>query len=120
MNRESQIAISIPLRSAVWNWIITFPAEFNEAIRIRGRTEGAPERVFDLLYSMNLTSEERIFWPTLAILNCVSSERMSSEFQLSYSGPTKSSRKVNIFCLACKQLRNLFVLPGTEIWRGRS
>lgn len=89
MNRESQIAIAVPLRSAVWSWIITFPLEFNEAIRVRGRTEGAPERVFDLLYAMNLTSEERIFWPTLTILNCVSPERMS-EF---HSGPTKTSRK---------------------------
>lgn len=95
MNRESQIAIAVPLRSAVWSWITTFPAEFNEAIRVRGRTEGAPERVFDLLYSMSLTSDERVFWPTLAILNCISSERISSEFQISYSGPVKASRKVH-------------------------
>lgn len=94
MNRESQIAIAIPLRAAVWNWITTFPAEFNEAIRVRGKTEGAPERVFDLLYSMNLTSDERVFWPTLTILNCTTLDRLSSDFQTQFSGPTKTARKV--------------------------
>lgn len=94
MNRESQIAIAVPLRAAVWNWITTFPAEFNEAIRIRGKTEGAPERVFDLLYSMNPTSDERVFWPTLMILNCTTLDRLSSDFQMQFSGPMKTSRKV--------------------------
>ena len=118
MNRESQISIAVPLRSAVWNWIITFPSEFNEAIRVRGRTEGAPERVFDLLYSMNLTNDERIFWPMLAVLNCISSERLSSEFQMSYSGPTKPARKVNISCSCLQRIINSLVLLGTEIWGG--
>jgi len=111
MNRESQIAIAVPLRSAVWNWITTFPAEFDEAIRARGRIDGAPERVFDLLYSMNQTSDERIFWPTLAILNCTSSERLSSEFQQSYSGPTKTSRKVNTYGLDCTECTDFTCFP---------
>ncbi|RDB19915.1 Neurofibromin [Hypsizygus marmoreus] len=93
MEREYQLAIAVPLRSAVWNWIVTFPSEFNDAIRYRGKTDGAPERVFDLLYSRIAGNDEKIFWPTLAILECTTSDRLSSDFQFSYAGSTKSSRK---------------------------
>ncbi|PPR04649.1 hypothetical protein CVT24_011867 [Panaeolus cyanescens] len=79
MRREAQVAIAVHLRSAVWNWIDIFPEEFNDAIRNRGRTEGSPERVFDLLYSMIPNSSERIFWPTLSILNCITVDRISAD-----------------------------------------
>ncbi|GLB34218.1 putative GTPase-activator protein for Ras-like GTPases [Lyophyllum shimeji] len=93
MGREAQAAIAVPLRSAVWNWITTFPHEFNECIRIRGKTEGAPERVFDLLYSMNMNSanDERVFWPTLTILECTTTDRVSTDFELTLTN--KTSRK---------------------------
>jgi len=98
MKPEAQMAIAIPLRTAVWNWIDLFPAEFNDAIRSRGRMEGTPERVFDLLYSMNQPGTERGVWPTLIILNCITSERLSSDFHVNhfgYAGPSqKPSRKV--------------------------
>lgn len=94
MGRDAQIAIAVPLRSAVWNWVTNFPAEFNEAIRFRGKTEGAPERVFDLLYSKILPGDEKIFWPTLTILDCITTDRLSSDFQLAYAGTAKGSRKV--------------------------
>lgn len=106
MGRHNQIAVAIPLRTAVWNWINTFPAEFNEAIRSRGKTEGAPERVFDILYAMNPSNDERIFWPTLAILNCTTSDRLSSDFQLSYSGPAKIASKSSRKVFFSAQLRN--------------
>ncbi|KAF8076811.1 hypothetical protein FPV67DRAFT_1605221 [Lyophyllum atratum] len=93
MGREAQVAVAVPLRSAVWNWITTFPQEFNEAIRIRGKTEGAPERVFDLFYSMNPANDENVFWPTLAILDCVTTDRLSADFQLALGSTTKASRK---------------------------
>jgi neurofibromin 1 len=59
MAREAQLAIAIPLRSAIWNWIDTHPHEFNEITRTSSgatssrssKTEGAPERVFDLISS---------------------------------------------------------------------
>ncbi|KAG6896188.1 hypothetical protein C0992_009811 [Termitomyces sp. T32_za158] len=81
MGREGHIAIAVPLRAAVWNWITTFPHEFSEAICVRGGVGGAPERVFDILYTQNSGTDERIFWPTLAILNCTMSERMRTDFQ---------------------------------------
>ncbi|KAG6857003.1 hypothetical protein H0H87_011097 [Tephrocybe sp. NHM501043] len=93
MGREGQVAIAIPLRSAVWNWVTTFPHEFNETIRARGAAGGAPERVIDILYTQNQGYEERIFWPALAILNCTTSDRMRSDFQLALSGTVKTTRK---------------------------
>ncbi|PPQ78909.1 hypothetical protein CVT25_002369 [Psilocybe cyanescens] len=52
LRQDAKEAVTIHLRSAVWNWIDVFPAEFNDTIRTRGRTEGTPERVFDVLYSI--------------------------------------------------------------------
>ncbi|KAG6849386.1 hypothetical protein H0H93_008893 [Arthromyces matolae] len=97
MGPEGRVAIVVPLRAAVWNWITTFPHEFNEAIRTRGVAGGgAPERVFDLLYSQMEGNDERIFWPTLTILNCMS-DRMRTDFQASLDGPTKMTRKEQKF-----------------------
>ncbi|TFK43927.1 hypothetical protein BDQ12DRAFT_702865 [Crucibulum laeve] len=92
MDKEAQSAIVVPMRAAIWNWIDLFPGEFNDAIRTRGRTEGAPERLFDLLYSMNPTGNERIFWPTLSILNCMTTDRISADFS-QYTIAQKTSRK---------------------------
>jgi hypothetical protein len=92
MRTESQRAIAVHLRSAIWNWIDVFPSEFNEAIRNKGKTEGAAERVFDLLYSVVHAGSEKIFWPTLTILNCISSDRISTE----YGNSIHTNRKVVI------------------------
>lgn len=99
MKREAQAAVAVPLRKAVWNWIDLYPDEFNEAIRSRGRMEGAPERTFDLLYTAQHNIEKEL-WPTLTILVCISAERISSDFQVSsfgtgnISGHRGSHRKV--------------------------
>ena len=92
MGKETQKAVAVALRAAIWHWIDYFPEEFNETIKTRGRTEGAPERVFDLLYSLNQSSNEKIFWPTLTTLCCITSERITAEFMLQQS--TKPTRKV--------------------------
>jgi hypothetical protein len=85
MKQDVQAAIAIPLRAAVWNWVEIFPSEFNDAIRARGRMEGAPERVFDLLYQSQ-AGHEKFSWPALMVLNCISSERISSDFQVNHFG----------------------------------
>ena len=94
MRKEAQFAITIHLRAAVWNWIEIFPSEFNEAIRTRGKMEGAPERVFDLLYSLIPSNGglEKVFWPTLMILNCITSDRITADFQIGQVVP--KGRKV--------------------------
>ena len=81
MKKEAQAAVAIPLRMAVWNWIDLYPQEYNEAVRCRGKLEGAPERVFDLLYVANEPGRERALWPTLTILACLSPDRVSLEYQ---------------------------------------
>ncbi|KAF8635007.1 hypothetical protein AX15_000591 [Amanita polypyramis BW_CC] len=91
MGKEAQKAVAVALRAAIWRWIDYFPAEFNDAIRVRGRTEGAPERVFDLFHSLNPSGNERVFWPTLTTLCCITSERISAEFVHPYD--TKPTRK---------------------------
>jgi hypothetical protein len=85
MKRDVQVALSVHLRAAIWNWIDIFPAEFNEALRSRGCMEGAPERVFDLLYLVQ-SGSEKIMWPVLTVLNCISSERLSVDFQMNHFG----------------------------------
>ncbi|KAF8806096.1 hypothetical protein BYT27DRAFT_7141632 [Phlegmacium glaucopus] len=107
MRIESQRAIAVHLRSAIWNWIDVFPTEFNEAIRMKGKTEGAPERVFDLLYSVVLAGNERVFWPTLTVLNCISSDRISADFQ--YGNPTypnKGRKELRFSENTLRHLRN--------------
>ncbi|KAF9480190.1 hypothetical protein BDN70DRAFT_931958 [Pholiota conissans] len=80
MRSEAQKSIAVHLRSAIFNWIDIFPGEYNDAIRTRGRTEGAPERVFDLLYNLLTPGTERIFWPALAMLNCTSADRIDPNY----------------------------------------
>ncbi|KAG6854445.1 hypothetical protein C0991_006524 [Blastosporella zonata] len=91
MGRENHVAIAIPLRSAVWNWITTFPDQFNDVIRIRGSAGGAPERVIDILQAQNQGYDERIFWPTLAVLYSTT-DRMRTDFQQSLSGTIKARK----------------------------
>ncbi|KAG2060194.1 hypothetical protein BDR06DRAFT_948277 [Suillus hirtellus] len=82
MKRQAQTAVAIPLRMAIWNWIEMCPQEYNEAVRSRGRLEGAPERVFDLLHSANEPGRERALWPTLTVLACLAAERLSPDYQI--------------------------------------
>jgi neurofibromin 1 len=92
MAREAQLAIAIPLRSAIWNWIECHPSEFNETLRNgtrtstipqsgRSKTDGAPERVFELLCTkLKPGVEERIVWPTLTAICCMISERLAMDY----------------------------------------
>jgi hypothetical protein len=99
MRQGVQLATAFPLRLAIWNWIEAFPNEFNDSLRFRGRLDGSPERVFDILHTLNQPGVERELWPTLAILHCVTPERLTADFpmtQFGYSNAPgqKSSRKV--------------------------
>ena len=81
MKPEAQLSVSIPLRCAIWNWVEYFPEEFRDSLRIRGRGENAPERVYDVLHTKD-AEKNTLLWPTLAALMCISSvERISSEFR---------------------------------------
>ena len=109
MKRDVQAAVARPLRRAVWNWIDLFPDEFNEAVLSRGRMESAPQRTFDLLYEQQ-SSAEKGLWPALTILNCISSERIGSDFQINhfgsghFGGHKSNHRKVCSLKLSCSVL----------------
>lgn len=101
MRTDAQCAIAVHLRSAIWNWIDVFPSEFNDTVRVKGKTEGTPERVFDLLYSAVHAGSEMIFWPTLTILNCISPDRVS-DVQYGNSSHTRGRKVfVPIFYIFC-------------------
>jgi len=85
LKKDALISLSYNLRAAIWNWIDIFPEEFNEVVRTRGKMEGTPERVFDLFYSMIVPGQEKVFWPTLTILNCLTSDRIAADLQ--YGAP---------------------------------
>ena len=76
MKREAQGAVSIALRTALWNWIEYFPREYLDIFKGVRRLEGAPERVFDMLFQMTENQSKRAFWPTLTVLLAASPERL--------------------------------------------
>ena len=123
MKRDAQAAVARPLRRAIWNWIDLFPGEFNEALLSRGRMEGTPQRTFDLLYEQQ-SSAEKGLWPALTILNCISSERIGSDFQINhfgsghFGGQKGSHRKVCQLESSCPFLQlSCRVFLGTSIYR---
>jgi hypothetical protein len=93
MDQKAQIAIAAPLRTAIWNWIEYFPTQFNDVIFSRAKMDGAPERVFDLLYAKVTNNSERNFWPTLTVLNCIIPEK--SEGGASGASGAARGAKVN-------------------------
>ena len=101
MKREAQSALASPLRNAVWSWIEHNPDEFNECIISHRKLEGAPERVFDLLYELHETSDKPSVWPALTVLMCISSDRIKNEYQSNSIGLARGfmGRKVCRFAL---------------------
>ncbi|KAF7293793.1 Ras-GAP domain-containing protein [Mycena chlorophos] len=80
--KEAHQPIAPVLCIAIWNWIDQFLDEFNETIRARRALEGVPERMLDLLYKLNSTPEsqtQKQTWPTLGLLNSISSDRLASD-----------------------------------------
>ncbi|KAI0089247.1 hypothetical protein BDY19DRAFT_1089227 [Irpex rosettiformis] len=91
MKSEAQVAVAGPLRTAVWNWIEFHRDEFNDSLLHR-RLEGTPERVFDLLFQVETTNKATI-WPVLAILMCISSDRIRAEYNVNSLGIPRGSRR---------------------------
>lgn len=91
MRSEAQVAVAGPLRTAVWNWIEFHRDEFNDSLLHR-RLEGTPERVFDLLFQVD-TNNKGAIWPALAILMCISSDRIRAEYNVNSLGIPKGTRR---------------------------
>ncbi|CCM02314.1 uncharacterized protein FIBRA_04405 [Fibroporia radiculosa] len=110
MKTDAQAAVAIPLRAAIWNWIDLFPDEFGDNIRYSRRMEGAPERVFDILFDSQEGSQKTVFWPTLTALVCISSERMKVDFQENSMGMSRGQhgrRDRQFFELIMRSLSSL-------------
>jgi hypothetical protein len=93
MKRDAQVMLAVPLAAAIWHWIDLYPAEFAEAISGPRRLEGAPERVFDLIFQNMQPESRHLLWPTLTVLMCVSFERLNQDFGLEGGGGRKSHKK---------------------------
>ncbi|KAI0638553.1 hypothetical protein C8Q77DRAFT_1047292 [Trametes polyzona] len=92
LKKDAQVPVAIALRTAIWNWIELCPEEFNEALISHRRLDGAPERVFDLLYDLQeSTRDKNGSWPTLAVLLSISHDRMKNEFETNAIGAHKAS-----------------------------
>lgn len=96
MKRDAQVAIAVPVRMAVWNWIDLYPEEFNDAICSHRRLDGAPERVFDALYERDDGGNNKTnIWPALAALMSISPDRIKTEYETNTVGLSKNNRKVS-------------------------
>ncbi|KAI9096226.1 hypothetical protein DFS34DRAFT_159643 [Phlyctochytrium arcticum] len=67
--KRSQFLTAIVLRRAIWNWIETFPSEFQSLCQRQGRLEGNPDVLFDN-FQLNSDSSRRkaVFWPVQTML----------------------------------------------------
>ncbi|KAG8981934.1 Ras GTPase activating protein ira2 [Tulasnella sp. 425] len=101
MKREAQGAVSIALRTALWNWIEYFPNEYFDIFKGIRRLEGAPERVFDMLFNMTENQSKRAFWPTLTVLLAASPERLK---QATLGVPKPKKQQVNFVETLVKSL----------------
>ncbi|KAH8826519.1 hypothetical protein DL96DRAFT_1529897 [Flagelloscypha sp. PMI_526] len=107
MKPEVRLAVLPTFRIGIWRWMEERPTEFEEALRTRGKggarvgLEGAPERLFDLLWGSVYAqgsaplpqNTERSLWPMLTILHALSPERIKTELNpLVLDPPSSSSR----------------------------
>jgi hypothetical protein len=80
MKPETLDAVAMPLRMAIWNWVEHFPNELNECVRNRGRLENAPERCLESFLNRCQPGQEYMLWPTMSMLNTISTTNASLEF----------------------------------------
>ncbi|KAI0040644.1 hypothetical protein FA95DRAFT_1647858 [Auriscalpium vulgare] len=125
MKSEAKVAVAIPLRTAVWNWIDLFPDEYNDALRSHRRLEGAPERVFDILLESAESSSARALWPTLAVLATISVERTRTDFQVTSRGQAATKSNLQRFinqllkgAVATSKLRDVSIVCVLDLCRG--
>jgi hypothetical protein len=93
MKRDAQIVLAVPLAAAVWHWIDLYPEEFSDSVAAPRRLEGAPERVFDLIYRDTQSENRYLLWPTLTVLMCISHERVNQDFILDVGGGARKTNK---------------------------
>eukprot|EP00761_Pharyngomonas_kirbyi_P013822 gb/GECH01013851.1/.p1 GENE.gb/GECH01013851.1/~~gb/GECH01013851.1/.p1 ORF type:complete len:2593 (+),score=587.89 gb/GECH01013851.1/:1-7779(+) len=63
-------ALSKPLRSAIWNWITTYPEEFVSLCQNKEQLEGKPEVLWGIMNSWvgSSRSKKAMLWPVMTML----------------------------------------------------
>ena len=78
LKKDAQIPVAVALRTAIWNWIETFPSEFYELQNGTRKLDGAPERVFDAFHQIKTDQNRKVLWPALNLLLFISYERFAA------------------------------------------
>ncbi|KXN87068.1 Neurofibromin [Leucoagaricus sp. SymC.cos] len=114
---EAQLSITVPLCSAIWNWIECHPNKFNETICTHGKFEGAPEHVLELFFvKVRVGSDEKVIWLTLTALCCMISEKMAKDFiQFSRRGYKVARKDLKFLDEVLKQVSCPRVLKHWEV-----
>ncbi|KAA1466679.1 hypothetical protein DENSPDRAFT_831556 [Dentipellis sp. KUC8613] len=123
--KQSKVAVAVPLRTAIWNWIDLFPAEYNDALRSHRRLEGSPERVFDLLWDPAESADAKALWPTLAVLSCISAERARNDYQIAIRAPGTNKSTMQKFydhlmknATSSSKYRDVAIVCALDMCRG--
>ncbi|KAJ3163262.1 Ras GTPase activating protein ira2 [Geranomyces michiganensis] len=72
-SKRALFATAISLRIAIWSWIDSFPAEFQNLCQSQARMEGSPDQLFDIFNAFADSSRRKVlFWPvqTMLIILC--------------------------------------------------
>jgi neurofibromin 1 len=70
MKRNSQLAMAVVLRKAIWNWIEVYPKDFMQLNRQQRRLDGGPEILFDNCNGLTESNPRKkaMFWPLQVML----------------------------------------------------
>lgn len=96
MKKEAQATTAVSLRMAIWNWVEVFPHEFVDVATGKRKLDGAPERLYDILYPSvdNIAAGSKntmaaCVLPVLTLFIALSHERCK-QLNLLYSGEHSS------------------------------
>ncbi|KAI9204553.1 uncharacterized protein BJ171DRAFT_423956 [Polychytrium aggregatum] len=94
------------LTRAVMNWIDAYPGEYNALYRTKGRFEGAPDLMFDLLgQAAESTGRKAVFWPSMSALLCLCPETFVDMAKTTLTAETSFNR------VHCTNAQGVYLTP---------
>ncbi len=91
MGPKGKAAIARCVRPAIYTWTQSFPVQAREQVLNQAKVDGAPERVYEKLFSVAVNvpmQEQRSLWLALAALLSMAPVRLSQLTQLAYESPS--------------------------------
>ena len=113
LKRDAQLPVAVALRTAIWNWIETFPGEFIELANGQRKLDGAPERVFDAFVRVKNEHNRKIMWPVLSALLLLCYERFK-QVSLRFDGVGYSHKVANKELAFLDKMRKALT-PGSKL-----